>query len=205
MGFHDDIQRAFYSAYFAGHGMKIQVVSLPNGMVGSVYLGAWRVSDAGLLNMSGLDNYLSSLFQEFQMNLPQANGQFPAVYGDGIFPQLATIVARYRNDNEVLSMINIRMSSVREAIEHLFSLHLNIFSLFHDPARFRLLVSRVEVTRLIFNSFLLLNCYICFNESQNNFMIRPPSLEEYLPLNEVIPPAPDVSDMDLGDVYNYHS
>ena len=118
---------------------------------------------------------------------------------------LTTIVARYRNDNETFRMINARMSSVRESIEHLFSLHHNIFSLFHDPARFRLLVSGVEVTRLIFNSFLLLNCYICFNESQNNFMICPPSLEEYLPLNEVIPPAPDVSDMDLGDVYNYHS
>ena len=30
------------------------------------------------------------------------------------------------------------------------------------------------------------------------------SLEEYLPLNEVIPEAAEVSDIELGDVYNYH-
>ena len=39
-GYFDDAQRSFYSAYFSGHGLKVQTLSLPNGMVGSVYLGA---------------------------------------------------------------------------------------------------------------------------------------------------------------------
>ena len=39
-GFYDDVQRAFYSAYFSGHGLKVQTLSLPNGMVDSVYLRA---------------------------------------------------------------------------------------------------------------------------------------------------------------------
>ena len=60
-GFFDDAQKSFYSAYFSGHGLKVQTLSLLNGMIGSVYLGAWRVSDFGLLNMSSLDSYLSSL------------------------------------------------------------------------------------------------------------------------------------------------
>ena len=60
-GFYDDVQRVFYSHYFAGHGLKLQALVLPNGTIGSAYVGAWRVSDTGLLNMSGLDSYLSGL------------------------------------------------------------------------------------------------------------------------------------------------
>ena len=63
-GLFNDVQRSFYSAYFAGHGMKVQALTLPNGMFGSIYVGSWRVSDSGLLNMSGLDSYLSNLFNE---------------------------------------------------------------------------------------------------------------------------------------------
>ena len=37
MGFNDDIQRSFYSGYFAGHGIKLQAVSLPNGMIESIF------------------------------------------------------------------------------------------------------------------------------------------------------------------------
>ena len=54
MGVHDDPQRSFYSGYFAGHGLKLQALTLPNGMLGSIYLVSLRVSDSGLLNMSGL-------------------------------------------------------------------------------------------------------------------------------------------------------
>jgi hypothetical protein len=61
IGFSDDIQRTFYSGYFGHHGLKIQALTLPNGMFDSIYIGALRVSDAGLLNMSGLDSYLSKL------------------------------------------------------------------------------------------------------------------------------------------------
>ena len=86
MDFFDDVQRSFYSAYFAGHGLKVQTLTLPNGMIGSAYIGAWRVSDAGLLNTSGLDTYLTSLFNEYNIKLPAVLNQYPAVYGDGIFP-----------------------------------------------------------------------------------------------------------------------
>ena len=70
-------------------------MTLPNGMFGSIYVGALRVSDAGLLNMSGLDTYLSRLFCEFSMTMSEVYDQLRTLYGDGIFPQLSTIVARY--------------------------------------------------------------------------------------------------------------
>ena len=177
IGFFDDIQRSFYSGYFAGHGFKVQALTLPNGMFGSIYLASLRVSDSGLLNMSGLDNYLSSLFRELNISMINAFDQYPAVYGDGIFPQLCTIVARYSSPNASENRINVRMSSVRQSIEHIFALHKNTFDLFNIAARFRLMQGGVECYMLVFNSFFLLNCYVCLNESPNNFDLRPPSLE----------------------------
>ena len=203
MGYIDDPQRSFYSGYFAGHGLKVQALSLPNGMFGSVFIGAMRESDTGLLNMSGLDTYLSNLLREFSYILPDADNQLPAVYGDEIFPQLSTIVARFLGNDLFTRRLNKRMAGVRQSLEHLFGLHFNIFKLFEDADRFRLMVTGVEVSKIIFNSFFILNCYNCFNESNNNFDIRPPTLEQYIPLHEIIPPAPVVEDYHLGDVYNY--
>lgn len=202
MGFIDDVQRSFYSGYFSGHGLKVQALTLPNGMIGSIFVAAWRESDAGILNMSGLDAYLSNLFREYQMQLP--DGQLPAVYGDGIFPQRATIVARLRNPDMDQRRINYRMSSARQSIEHLFCNHHNHFKLFHNPERLRLLKTGVETYQIVFNSFLIFNCLMCFNESNNSFHLRPPSIEEYLPLEQIIPPAPEVTDDDLGEVYYYY-
>ena len=90
----DDIQISFYSGYFGHHGMKVQAVTLPNGMFCSVYIGTLRVSDSDLINISGLNTYQSNSFREFNMTLEHAFSQFPALYGDAVFPQLATIVTR---------------------------------------------------------------------------------------------------------------
>ena len=81
--------------------MKLQVLTLSNGIFGSVYIGPMRVSDAGLMNTSGLDAYLSQLFREYTIQMCDASNQLPAVYGDGIFPQLSTIVARYSTPDKM--------------------------------------------------------------------------------------------------------
>ena len=204
-GFNDDVQRSFYSAYFAGHGIKAQAVTLPNGMFGSIFIGAWRVSDAGLLNMSGLDGYLTTLLREFNMELSSIGNQLPALYGDGIFPQLVTIIARYQVASGSESRVNHILAAVRQSVEHLFCIHSNVLGLFSIPQRFKLLIHGVEATQMILNSFFLLNCYTCMNESPNNFDIRPPTLQEYIPLGEALKPAPLVSDNALGEVYNYYA
>ena len=136
MGFHDDPQHSFYSGSFAGHGLKLQASTLPNGMFGLIYIAFLRVSDSGLLNVSGLDTYLSNLFTEFNMQMNNTFGQFPALYGDDVFPQLATIVARYATPNINEGRINVRLSSVRQSIEHIFALHKNVFNLFSFADRF---------------------------------------------------------------------
>ena len=201
----DNIQRAFYSGYFSAHGLKAQVLSLPNGMVGSVFVGSLRVSDAGMLNMSALDTYLRSLFDDFHIVLPHANNMLPVVYGDGVFPALPTVVPRYSDPSPREQRINRILSSVRQNIEHYFGLHYNIFQLFNRPAHFRLLHEGKDAVYLFFNSFLLLNCYNCFNNSLSTFGLRPPTIEEYLPLNEELPIAPIITDRLLGEVYHYRS
>ena len=164
VGFYDDVQRAFYSGYFSHHGLKVQAASLPNGMFGSVFIGSIRVSDSGLLNMSGLDTYLSSLFREFNMNIEQAYNQFPALYGDGVFPQLSTIVARFSNPSSDNDRLNVKMASVRQSIEHLFALHDQTFGLFSSFRRFQILLNGTEVSRIIMNSFfLLIVILVCTN------------------------------------------
>ena len=88
-------------------------MTLSNGMFGSVYIGPICVSDTGLMNMSGLDTYLSQLFREFSIHMCGASNQFSAVYGDMIFPQLSTIVARYSTPDENEGQINTHLVSVR--------------------------------------------------------------------------------------------
>ena len=203
-GFNGDTQRSFYSDYFAGRGMKAQVITLPNDMYGAVYLGALRVSDTGLLNMSGLDAYLYQLFNEQHRKLPGTLNQLPAVYGAMIFPQLAVVVACYSMPNQNQGQINRCLVSVRQSIEYMFTIHTNTFSLFNMHQRSYLLIHGVECYTIMFNSFFLLNYSMCMNESPNNFNVQPPRIEEYLPLDERVNSAPIVVNEYLGEVYNYY-
>jgi hypothetical protein len=41
------------------------------------------------------------------------------------------------------------------------------------------------------------------NENSNNFNCRTPTLEEYIPLSEVMKSAPTIEDAMLGEVYRY--
>ena len=132
-----------------------------------------------------------------------AGNQLPAVYGDGVFPQLSTIVARYTNAIGIQSVINSKMSSVRQSIEHIFGLHKQTFNLFSIPARFKLWVRGYEVYQLTLISFFMLNCFTCFNET-SHFPVRPPTIQEYIPLSEDIIDAPEVNDRMLGNVYRYY-
>ena len=98
----------------------------------------------------------------------------------------------------------MRLSSVRQSIEHIFELHKNTFDMFNIAARFILILGGVECYMLVFNSFFSLNWYVSQNEGPNNFDIRPPSLGQYIPLDEILKPAPDITDELLGDIYNYN-
>jgi hypothetical protein len=111
-GFVDDIQRAFISGYFRCHGLKAQVVFLPIGLIGCVYISELRQNDTGVLNMSGLDSYLQSIFRHGVGFL--IGGLFPCLYCDGIFPPKNIILPRYVNPLEDQGLQNLVFASQRQ-------------------------------------------------------------------------------------------
>lgn len=92
-----DIQRAFFSNYARGHGLKVQIVIFPNGMIGSVFIASLRHNDHGMMNMSGISSYLNQLLDS--ISLPPI-GLLPSLYADGIFTPQLSISPHYRNPND---------------------------------------------------------------------------------------------------------
>jgi hypothetical protein len=138
--FESNIQRAFYLGYLRCHGLKAQVVYLPIGIIGSVFITKLRQNDSGVLNMSGLNNFLLGLLSG---NLV---GQLlPCLYCDGIFTNLTTILSRYINPTPEKRLLNLKLASQRQCIEHVFGDHRNRFKLFSVPHYLRLFNQGVKV------------------------------------------------------------
>ena len=191
-----DIQRSFYSGYFKAHGLKAQVVYLPIGIIGSVFIDSIRENDNGMQNISGLNDYVMELLRHHLVG-----GLFPCLFGDGIFRLLATIVPRFRNPTPPLRLLNQRLCGLREVIEHVFAQHHIRFRLFDVPDRLRLWTHGVKIRRMSLGSFFVLNCHYCLSGTHSRFFGHsPPTLEEYLPLEEEIPPPPPVK---LGTMWDY--
>ena len=66
-----NIQRAFYSGYFRDRSLKFQMMFLPNGLYGSVWGDSQSYNNSGVLNMSGLVDYLYSILE------PTPTGHLP--------------------------------------------------------------------------------------------------------------------------------
>lgn len=194
--FEHDIQRAFYSGYLRQHGIKAQDVYLPIGIIGSVFITELRQNDNGVQNMSGLNNYLLELLHGiFIGNL------FPALYCDGIFAVLVTILPRFTNPTPELHLLNMRMASLRQCIKHVFGDHQMRFRLFSVPHYLHLFSNGVKVQRMCLVSFFILNCHYCIGGTRCHFFGHVlPTLEDYLPLKEVLVPPPSVN---LGSVWDY--
>ena len=180
------MQRAFYSGYFRCHGLKAQVVYLPIGIICSVFIETLRQNNNGVQNISGLNDYLVRLLFGHMVA-----GLYPCLFGDGIFRVLATIVPRFRNPTPALRVLNRRLSALRQVIEHLFGDHHCRFKVFDVPSRLRLFRQGVKIRRMALGSFFLHNCYCCLNGTRARYFGQvPPTLEDYLPLDENIAPPP---------------
>ncbi len=147
-------------------------------------------------NFSGLNNYLVDLLRGFLIG-----NLFPALYADGIFASLATILPRFRNPDEVQRLLNIRLASLREVIEHVFAQHRNKFRVFDTPQYLRLFNRGVQMRKMFMVSFFMMNCFNCINGGACEFFgCFPPTLDVYIPLNEELHPPPAVQ---LGRLWNY--
>jgi hypothetical protein len=138
------------------------------------------------------------------MLLGEDQSIFLAIYGDGIFPALSSVVPCVRNPQTLADcVINKWFASVRETIEHMFSKQYVLFRVFFAKDH-KLLYKGKNIRKLVFNSFFVLNTYVCLNETTCEFDLRAPTLEQYLPLDEVIPPAQEVGADRLGKTFVYH-
>ncbi len=178
------------SGYLKGHGLKYQNVLFPNGMVAGVFGTSASHNDVGVLNLSRLQEYLEEvLFPEHAM----AGGLLPVLYADAIFQNInhTTIISRYElvgtlEEIEFLRRLNFRMSGIRQSIEHMYGQLFNLFRLLKTPRQFKLYNDGQFAYRVGVICFFILNCYTCLNGSPCNSMFNtePPSLEEYLPIDE---------------------
>lgn len=200
--FQHDIQRAFYSGYLRRHGLKAQVVYLPIGIIGSVFITELRQNDNGVQNISGLNNYLMDLLHGIFVGHSGDNDDLhPALYCNDIFAVLPTILPRFTNPTPDQHLLNLRLASLRQCIEHVFGDHWVRFKFFAVPYYLHLFNRGVKVRRLSLVSFFVLNCYYCINGTRCRYFGHvPPTLDDYLPLDEVLEPPEAI---DLGTVWDY--
>ena len=192
------IQRAFYSGYFKEHGIKYQNVLLPNGLYGSVWGASLSYNDMGILNMSGLIEYLYLILK------PTSSGALPCGLGDGIFAQSQVLMSTKMNADAGVNDRKImnRLHSVRQPVELQFGHFFNSFRLFSNEDAFKLFNKGEFAYRVGIVGFFLLNCSTCLRGSVVNsfFGMLAPSLEDYIPLDEEIEPYVSSS---LFSYYNY--
>ena len=114
------IQRAFYSGYFCGHGLKYQTILFPNGLYGIVWGASMQHNDTGILNLSGLEDYMAEMLE------PDENGNLPCCLADGIFSESALIMTTKvhngatPNDKRVYK----KLASIRQPVELQYGLFL---------------------------------------------------------------------------------
>ena len=147
--------------------------------------------------ISGLNNYIYRLLRGVHVG-----GLLPCLSGDSIFAVLAFIVPSFRSpSNPVDKIINIRLNMLRVVCKHINVDHINLFSLCWLPRYLWLHKKGRQVWRLPPNSFFLQNCYYCIRGTHCRYFGKiAPTLEHYIPTDEVLVPPPAV---DLGTVYQF--
>ena len=145
------IQRAFYSGYFRGHGLKYQHVLLPNGLFGSVWGTSQTYNDVGVANMSGLEDYLFAVLEEDE------NGNLPCALADGIFNESAVVMTTKLREgaDEDERRLYRRLASVRQPIE----LQYGNFSTNFNCSKIRM--PSISSTRLRWHIALVLLVFCC--------------------------------------------
>ena len=174
------ISNKITSRYFRFHGLKTQVLLLPNGLIGNIFTTSLVHNDQGVLNLSGMGMKLLRLLRNHRL----PDGHYPALFVDGIFTPHPCIVPRYLNPDARQERVNSRTASLRMHIEHLLGCHRNQFRFFRSLYRLKLLPRGEFCVKFIDMSYFVLNCYTCFNNSRSlPFDLPALTIEEYLPLN----------------------
>ena len=200
-----DIQKAMYSGYAKQHGLKSQAINFPNGMWGSIWVCALKHNDLGVLNMSGLCEYLLDKLP--MVKDENGNDIHMVIYGDAIFKPSSVILRRIENpETDVDKLLNNRMNSCRTSIEMMFGEVFSLFKLLGAKRKMKLYKNGRYNRKLIIIIFFLHNCYTCMNGNSVSSMFNmiPPNIEDYLHLDDNHSLHTDEDDeVPLGYTYDY--
>ena len=172
----EDNQQMHYSEHKDYHGYHFQGVVTPDGMVSSLFGPDWgRVNDWQLFEISGVQNQIRSIFQqEPGRKKLYLYGDDPA-YNDGY-----GIFCPYTEATGPRHKFNKDMSSARIAVENSFGITRNLWTAHAFNKHMKLGLQPVAAYYMV--AVLLTNCYTCIrgNQTSGRFMMRPPTLHQYL-------------------------
>jgi hypothetical protein len=109
-----------FSGYLHQYGLKKQIVHLPIGILGSVFIAKLRQNDNGVQNIIGLKNY-NYLMQ--LLSCVFIGGLLPYPYCDVILRVLAKILPHYINLAPELQLLNMHLAFLWEWMEYIFAYH----------------------------------------------------------------------------------
>ena len=180
----NQVQRAFYTGYTKQHGLKFQVLWAPNGMFLSIFGSSMRENDNGMVNISGLNHYLERI-----MPFVDTERQYQvAAYGDAIYNERSCIVGRAKKtvEDPWRKIIDKQLGRKRASIENSFADFNNYAQLLSHRKKHKILKQGEKAMMTTMVAFFLFNCKSCFqgNSTSSRFNVKPPSLQEYLPLDK---------------------
>jgi len=159
---HDtEYQQAFYTKFKKIHGLKYQVVCLPNGMYFHVF-GALEARRHDLINLhnSNILFHLETLQQDFPVKFK--------LHGDGAYD----VVHEYLSGGPFAPRVTEEWS---------FGDFKTVFSFIDFKKDLKLF--EADVPKIIFVAMLLYNSYVSLiggNEISNYFDLHPPSFESWI-------------------------
>ncbi len=169
-------QQAVYSGYKKHHGFKYQAIVCPDGLIGSI-MGPYegKANDHAIVRHSGLERELQQICEGRRQLF---------LYGDQAYKHLDGIFGPYRGGRALSGpkkAFNKTLSSVRIAVEQAFGQTQNLWTYNAFDIQLRPGLQPVAAYYLV--SVLLTNSYTCLHGQSaagSRFLIRPPTLEEYL-------------------------
>ena len=181
-----DAQRSLYTRYRKCCGVKVETVLLPNGI--STVAGPYsaRPNDVGgVSQMSGLDNFLLELQEDEEYTYSAfGDSTYGANHLQCIRSYFKALGGGAATPYEIFC--NRRIKPCREAIEWSYAEVIGIFQLGQDAKNIQLGKRRPYAQQQVRVCHLLANIYNCLNGDKTTklFNCRPPSLSEYLRLDD---------------------
>ncbi|KAI3650510.1 hypothetical protein MP228_003991 [Amoeboaphelidium protococcarum] len=175
------LQKAFYNGRHHGHGVNLQIISAPDGMIASVagpYIG--KAHDANMWNRFRTKERLDAL--EYPLDDGQDNQTY-CIYGDKGY--------KFKNDRvqspiegnrltEQERAFNFTMSELRVSVENCIGKCNNLWKQMTFEQKNQ--IQKRKVAQYMLVAMFLTNCHSCFysNSVADRFNCFPPSIEEYM-------------------------